>query len=118
MTATPQVAANRKRKLESGLITQAQYDNAMQARGPEYIAPLAAYLCLPETDFINGQTFHVEKGVVSTYWFGEDRNSLTKDGDGMFTLEELEEGVPRALLDGVPPVVPIVRRQDAQKAGA
>ncbi len=118
MTATPEVYANRKRKLESGVITQAQYDASMQARGPEYIAPLVGYLCLDESDFINGQTFHVEKGLVSTYFFGEDRNSLLKVGDGLFTLEELEESLPRALLNGVPPIVPIVKREEAQKAGA
>ena len=118
MTATPEVAANRKRKLESGLITQAQYDAAMQAKGPEYVAPLAAYLCLDDADFINGQTFHVEKGVINTYYFGEDRNSMFKVGDGLFTLEDLEECLPRALLNGVPPIVPVVKREQAQKAGA
>ncbi len=117
MTDTPEVRANRKRKLEAGVITQAQYDMANLARGPEYIAPLVGYLCTDDADIVNGQTFHVEKGLVSTYFFGEDHKALYKFGDGMFTIEELNESLPRALLNGVPPVVPIVRRGDAQKAG-
>jgi NAD(P)-dependent dehydrogenase (short-subunit alcohol dehydrogenase family) len=117
MTATPEVFANRRRKLEMGVITQAQYDAAMQAKGPEHIAPLVGYLCLESSYFINGQTFHVEKGIVSTYYFGEDRNSLLKVGDDPFTIEEIEESLPRALLNGVPPMVPPVRPEDAEKAG-
>jgi hypothetical protein len=100
-----------------GVITQAQYDAAMQAKGPEHIAPLVGYLCLESSYFINGQTFHVEKGIVSTYYFGEDRNSLLKVGDDPFTIEEIEESLPRALLNGVPPMVPPVRPEDAEKAG-
>ena len=38
--------------------------------------------------------FHVEKGRINTYYFGEDLKSLHKGGDGMFDLDELIEDVP------------------------
>jgi 3-oxoacyl-[acyl-carrier protein] reductase len=116
MTLTPEVAANRKRRLENGLITQAQYDNATQPKGPEYVAPLAAYLSLDEANYINGQVFHVEKGAINTYFYGEDRNSMFKiDDGGLFTVEELQASLQRALLNNIPPIVPVVQPDQVQR---
>ena len=42
MTLTPEVKANRQRKLAAGILSQAEYDRQTQSRGPEYIAPLIA----------------------------------------------------------------------------
>jgi NAD(P)-dependent dehydrogenase (short-subunit alcohol dehydrogenase family) len=117
MTLTEAVKENRKRKFESGLMTRAEYERTLIPRGPEYIAPMVVYLCLEETDAINGQVFHVEKGRINTYYFGEDFKSLHKGGDGMFTLDELIDAVPTALMNGVVPVVPPVKMSDAVKAG-
>ena len=78
---------------------------------------MVAYLCLEDTDFINGQVFHVEKGRINTYYFGEDFKSLHKGGDGMFSLEDLIEAVPGSLMNGIVPVVPPVKRDEALKAG-
>src|SRR6185436_14381332 len=47
-----------KRRLAAGLMTQEQYDRTNLPRGPEYIAPMVAYLTLDEADYINGQVFH------------------------------------------------------------
>src|SRR6185295_1852544 len=85
MTLTEAVKANRKRRYESGLMTKEQYELTLVPRGPEYIAPLVAYLCTGEADFINGQLLHVERGRISTYYFGEDYRFLYKGDDGMFT---------------------------------
>ena len=117
MTLTEAVKANRKRKFESGLMTQAEYDRTLLPRGPEYIAPMVAYLCLDEADYINGQVFHVERGRINTYYFGEDFKSLHKGGDGMFTIDELIETVPGSLMNGITPVVPPVKMSEAVKAG-
>ena len=65
-------------------------------RGPEYVAPVVAYLCTDQADYINGQVFHVERGRINTYYFGEDYRFLHKGGDGMFTVDELIETVPGA----------------------
>ena len=117
MTLTDAVKANRKRRFEQGLMTQAEYERTLIPRGPEYIAPMVVYLCLDEADYINGQVFHVEKGRINTYYFGEDYKSLHKGGDGMFTIEELIEDVPTSLMNGITPVVPPVKLSEAVKAG-
>jgi NAD(P)-dependent dehydrogenase (short-subunit alcohol dehydrogenase family) len=117
MTLTEAVKANRKRKFEEGLMTRAEYERTLIPRGPEYIAPMVVYLCLDQADFINGQVFHVEKGRINTYYFGEDYKSLHKGGDGMFTLDDLIEDVPTSLMNGITPVVPPVRMSEAVKAG-
>lgn len=107
MTVNDAVKANRKRKLEAGLITQAQYDRTMRARGPEYIAPIVGYLCTSEAGGISGQNFHAERGILHTYYFGEEMRALhTSDNEGMFSVDDLMELVPGSLLNGVTPIVP------------
>jgi len=117
MTLTEAVKANRKRRFEAGLLTRAEYERTLQPRGPDYIAPLVAYLCLDEADAINGQVFHIERGRIHTYYFGEEHRSLHKGGDGKFTIDELLETVPGSLMNGIVPVVPPVKMQDAVRAG-
>lgn len=117
MTLTEAVKENRRRKFEAGLLTKAQYERYLIPRGPEYISPMVVYLCLDEADEINGQVFHVEKGRINTYFFGEDLKSLHKGGDGMFTLDELIEDVPQSLMSGIVPIVPPVKMSEAVKAG-
>ena len=116
MTLTDTVKANRERKFKAGLMTKAEYDRTLQPRGPEYIAPIVAYLCLDQADVINGQVFHAERGRINTYYFGEDYKSLHKGGDGLFTIDELIETVPGSLMNGITPVVPPVKMSEAIKA--
>jgi NAD(P)-dependent dehydrogenase (short-subunit alcohol dehydrogenase family) len=117
MTLTEAVKENRRRKFESGLMTKEQYERTMVPRGPEYIAPMVVYLCLDDADVINGQVFHVERGRINTYYFGEDFKSLHKGGDGMFTIDELIEDVPVSLMSGIVRVVPPVKMSEAVKSG-
>jgi 3-oxoacyl-[acyl-carrier protein] reductase len=98
-------------------MTKAEYERTLLPRGPEYIAPMVAYLCLDEADYINGQVFHVERGRINTYYFGEDYKSLHKGGDGMFSVDELIEVIPASLMNGIVPVVPPVKKSEAVKAG-
>jgi 3-oxoacyl-[acyl-carrier protein] reductase len=113
MTLTDAVKANRKRRYESGLMTKEQYELTLVHRGPEMVA----YLCTETADYINGQVFHVERGRINTYYFGEDYRFLHKGGDGMFTVDELIADVPGALMSGIVPVVPPVKMSEAIKAG-
>lgn len=114
MTMTEEVMANRRRKLASGLITQAEYDRATIPRGPEYVAPMVAYLCTEGAYRLNGNVFHVEKGRIHNFYFGEIMNKLYKDeDDGMFTVDELAQKVP-AMMKDVPPIVPPVELSDVQ----
>jgi 3-oxoacyl-[acyl-carrier protein] reductase len=118
MTLTPEVKENRRRKFEAGLMTKEQYELTLQNRGPEYIAPMVAFLATDDADYVNGQVIHVERGRINTEIFGDDSRFLFKWSDeGMFTVDELIQSVPNALMAGVTPVVPVVKMADAVRAG-
>lgn len=110
------VIANQKRKLEAGLMTQEQYDRFFAGRGPEHIAPMVAYLSTEGADTVNGHIFHVEKGRINSYFYGEDYKTLSNDG-AVFTVDQLIELIPGAVVNGLTPVVPPVKMQDAVKSG-
>jgi len=115
MTLTEAVKANRKRRFEQGLMTKEQYDLTLVPRGPEFVAPVVAYLCTDQADYINGQVFHAERGRINTYYFGEDYRFLYKGDDGMFTVDELIETVP-GMMSGIVPVAPPVKMSEAVKS--
>ena len=117
MTLTDTVKENRRRKFEAGLMTKEQYDLTLVPRGPEFIAPMVAYLATDEADSVNGQVFHVERGRINSYYFGEDYRFLHKGDEGLFTVEELIQTVPGTLMSGIVPVVPPVKMADAIRAG-
>ncbi|MCB1744752.1 MAG: SDR family oxidoreductase [Gammaproteobacteria bacterium] len=104
MTINEAVIENRKRKLASGLMTQAEYERASRPRGPEHIAPMVAYLCTDQAQDINGHVFHVERGRIHSYYYGEEMRALHKAGEGLFTIEELMNDIPSALMNGAPRV--------------
>ena len=112
------VKENRRRKFEAGLLTKEQYALTLVHRGPEYIAPMVAYLATDEADVVNGQVFHVERGRINTEIFGDDFKFLHKGDDGLFTVDELMETVPASLMSGIVPVVPVVKMADAVSASA
>ncbi|HEX2827411.1 MAG TPA: SDR family NAD(P)-dependent oxidoreductase [Burkholderiales bacterium] len=115
MTLTEEVKANRKRKFEAGITSAEEYARQTQPRGPEYIAPFVAYLCTDEAYYLNGQTFHTEKGELSNYYFGETMNQITKEEDGgMFSIEELMKKVPEMMRNATV-LVPAVPPAEAQK---
>jgi NAD(P)-dependent dehydrogenase (short-subunit alcohol dehydrogenase family) len=107
MTVNDAVIEGWKRRLERGLLTQAQYDARMAMPGPQYVAPMVAYLCTEDSRDVNGQLFHAERSLVHTYYFGEEARSIYKHTDaGMFTVDELIETVPASLMAGIPNVAP------------
>ncbi len=113
MTLTEAVKENRKRKYEAGLMTKEQYERTLIPRGPEYIAPIVGYLATPGAWSITGENFHVEKGTIHTYYFGEERRALVHGEEEMFTVDELARAVPQALMNGVEPVAPKTDPADA-----
>ena len=106
MTINDAVIANRQRKLETGLISQEEYDRASRPRGPEYIAPMVAYLCTDQALDINGHAFHVERGRIHNYHFGDELKAIHKGGDGLFTIDELINDIPGSIMSEVPRVAP------------
>ena len=115
MTLTPEVKANRERKLKAGLMSQEEFDRQQIPKGPEFVAPFCAYLCTDDAYYINGQTFHVERGELSNYYFGETMKQILKeDNDGMFTIDELMTKVPE-MMKKTTEVTPAVKPAAAQK---
>ncbi|MGY8960474.1 MAG: SDR family NAD(P)-dependent oxidoreductase [Alphaproteobacteria bacterium] len=107
MTVNDAVIAGWKRRLEAGLLTQSQYDARMAMPGPEYVAPMVAYLCTDDAEDVNGQLFHAERSRIHTYYFGDEARSIYKhDNGGMFTVDELKANVPEALMAGIPNIAP------------
>lgn len=107
MTVNDAVIANWKRRLETGLLTQAQYESRMSMPGPEYVAPIVAYLCTDASSEVNGQIFHAEKSMLHTYYFGEEARSIYKfEEEGMFSVDELVDTVPASLMSGIPNIAP------------
>ena len=103
MTVNDAVIAGWKRRLDAGLLTQAQYENRMAMPGPEYVAPMVGYLCTEDSRDVNGQLFHAERSRIHTYYFGEEARSIFKHTeDGMFSVDELIETVPASLMEGIP----------------
>lgn len=67
---------------------------------PEMIAPMVAFLATDLAWNINGQIFGVSGGQVSLLNHPLPIRTIYKPG--MWTLEELDQMVPRALLQGIP----------------
>ncbi|NKB56417.1 MAG: SDR family NAD(P)-dependent oxidoreductase [Alphaproteobacteria bacterium] len=107
MTVNDAVIAGWKRRLDAGLLTQAQYDSRMAMPGPEFVAPMVAYLATDAAEDVNGQLFHAERSRIHTYYFGEEARSIFKqDDDGMFSVDELLSMVPEGLMQGIPNIAP------------
>ncbi|NKC16343.1 MAG: SDR family NAD(P)-dependent oxidoreductase [Gammaproteobacteria bacterium] len=111
MTVNDKVIEGMKRRLDNALISQAQYDNFMAMPGPEFVAPMVAYLATDAAADVNGQVFHAERGRIHTYFYGEEARSIHKQTDGgLFDLDELLQWVPNTLMSGIPNIAP---KQDA-----
>ena len=107
MTVNDAVIAGWKRRLDAGLLTQAEYESRMAMPGPEYVPPIIAYLCTDEARDVNGQVFHAERSLIHTYYYGEVSRSIYKhQDDGMFTVDELIETIPGSLMAGIPNIAP------------
>ena len=107
MTVNDAVIAGWKRRLDSGLLTQAEYDQRMAMPGPEYVAPMVGYLCTEAAADVNGQIFHAGQGRTYTYYYGETARTLHKTtDDGMFTVSELVDSIPATLMAGIPNIAP------------
>jgi 3-oxoacyl-[acyl-carrier protein] reductase len=107
MTVNDAVIANWKRRVETGLLTQAEFETRMKMPGPEFVAPMVAYLCTDAAKDVNGQIFHAEKSHYHTYYYGEVSRSIYKyENNGEFTVDELINLIPNSLMAGIPNPTP------------
>ena len=100
MNMSPDVIANYKKMLENKIITQQVYDEMMNMPGPEYLAPVVAYLATDEAAAITGKVIACGGGRVALYSEPVISRALFKDyrKEGPWTLDELIRLVPGTLL--------------------
>lgn len=107
MTMNDKVIEGMKKRLEMGLVTREMYDSIMAMPGPEFIAPMVAYLATDAAKDVNNQVFHVEKGKIHTYAEPVEARALCKfESDGMFSVDELVQAIPGSLMAGIPNIAP------------
>ncbi|HMM72978.1 MAG TPA: SDR family oxidoreductase [Rhodocyclaceae bacterium] len=107
MTMNDKVIEGMKKRLEMGLVSQEMYNSIMAMPGPEFIAPMVAYLATDAAKDVNNQVFHVEKGKINTYAEPVEARALYKfDNDGMFSVDELVQAIPTSLMAGIPNIAP------------
>lgn len=87
------------REYKSGVITKEIYDRLINPPPPETIPPFLIYLCTDEAADISGQVFSVSGQRILLYT-EEAKNRIVKE-EGLWTIEELVELVPKVLLKGV-----------------
>ena len=97
LTSSEELKASFRRWFESGALTKEAYDKLMNPPPPEKIPPFIVYLCTDEAAGITGTVFNVE-GKEILIFTEEVRNSIVKEEEGSWTVEELGALVPKVLL--------------------
>ena len=87
-----------RRAYEAGLYTKQRYEELISPPPPETIPPFIIYLCTDEAADINGQVFDVTGGNIAIYSQPIKKKTISKEG--LWTIEELVELVPKVLLKG------------------
>ena len=99
MSASPELIALYKKKYETGFFSKEQYEAVMNQPSPETVTPLLVYLCTDEAADINGQVFEVSGSDITIYSEPVRKRAIFKT-DGLLTVDELIDLVPRTLLEG------------------
>ncbi|MFC2057195.1 SDR family NAD(P)-dependent oxidoreductase [Chloroflexota bacterium] len=97
-TLNEDIVAGFKKRFEAGLMTKERYEELTNPPGPETLTPFLIYLCTNEAADINGQVFDVTGSNIAIY--SEPVKKKAIDKEGLWTVEELVEQVPKALLEG------------------
>ena len=103
-TVSDQSRELRQRAGIGGPAAQPQQRPNPALRDPEMVAPMVAYLASDDAWNINGQIFHVAGGTVGIAYHPTPMRTLWKPA--MWTLDELEDLVPRQLMAGIPNPAP------------
>ena len=98
-TLSEDIVAGFKKRFEAGLMTKERYEELTSPPGPETVAPFIVYLCTDEAANINGQVFDVTGSNIAIYSEPVKKKSIDKQ-EGLWTIEELTELVPKVLLEG------------------
>jgi len=105
LTVTPELqAAMEKKAKEGGGGLGLDIGAELKRMAPEHIAPLVAYLATDAAGGINGKTFFVGGGEVGLYSEPVVVSSIFKDG--VWTVKELADLMPKSLTKGMLPPAP------------
>lgn len=100
MTATPEVEAGLRKRVEQGLMSQAAFQEYLNMGGPEHVAPFVAYLASDAGGYVNGRTFNVTGGKIALYSEPEEFRFVFKP-EGIWTQEELVSLIPKTVGQGL-----------------
>jgi 3-oxoacyl-[acyl-carrier protein] reductase len=98
-TLSDDIVAGFKKRYEAGLLTKERFEELTNPPSPETVGPFIVYLCTEEAADINGQVFDVTGGDIAIYSEPVKKKTITRK-QGMWTVEELIEQVPKVLLEG------------------
>jgi len=98
-TLSDDIVAGFKKRYEAGLLTKERFEELTNPPSPETVGPFIVYLCTDEAADINGQVFDVTGGDIAIYSEPVKKKTITRK-QGMWTVEELIEQVPKVLLEG------------------
>jgi len=100
MTLDEEVKTRFKMGFEAGMISPDYYDELINMPGPEYVAPVVAYLCTEEASIITGKVIGCGGGRVALYSAPVEIRGLYRDHrkEGPWTVEELTKMVPKTLM--------------------
>ena len=98
-TVSEEIVAGFKKRYEAGLVTKERYEELTNPPSPETVTPFIVYLCTDEAADINGQMFDVTGGNIAIYSEPVKKKDINKE-EGLWTVEELIELVPKVLLEG------------------
>jgi len=105
LTLTPELqAAMEKKAKEGGSGLGLDIGAELKKMAPEHIAPLVVYLATDAAGGINGKTFFVGGGEVGLYSEPAIVSSIFKDG--VWTVKELADLMPKSLSKGMWPPAP------------
>jgi NAD(P)-dependent dehydrogenase (short-subunit alcohol dehydrogenase family) len=93
--------ANFERMRAEGVITEAEWDQYVNTPPPDYVGPIVAWLCTDAARDVTGQVFHssgTALGVWSSYTVVRHHDGGGHQARGPWTMEELDDIVPRVLL--------------------
>ncbi|MFC1991192.1 SDR family NAD(P)-dependent oxidoreductase [Chloroflexota bacterium] len=95
-TLSKEILAGFTKRYEAGLMTKERFEELTNPPGPEMVAPFLIYLCTDKASDINGQVFDVTGNNIAIYSEPVKTNAIDKT-EGMWTVEELTELVPKML---------------------
>jgi 3-oxoacyl-[acyl-carrier protein] reductase len=98
-TLSEDIVAGFKKRYEAGLMTKERYEELTSPPAPETVTPFIIYLCTDAAADINGRTFDVTGNNIAIYSEPVKEKLIFKEKD-LWTVEELMDIVPHALLEG------------------